>query len=187
VPIGPVRPGSLAEKIAISGAPSARCRSGNPRRAFAFGLGAERHHQIDVRPQHGREHSPVRLRPLFVGAGGRVQQHAIRRTCGFGQRRAVEAKIRRAVRRVAQRRGGQCPIPRNRVLLSFHRVAHVIEHTGERLLDAVRIVAVAAAPCRAREQRRFEKQALCIDDGVIGAAAKPAHKPADVLPGRSLR
>ena len=137
-PIGPVRPGSLAEKIATSGTPSAaaRCRSpvstpttneapaisratcverravrhtrarrrrGDPRRALALGLGAERHDQIDAGPERRREHPPVRLRPFLVGARGRVQQHAVGRGGRLGQSRAVEAEVRRAVRRVAQR------------------------------------------------------------------------------------
>ena len=210
-PIGPVRPGSLAEKIATSGTPSAaaRCsrpvstpttnaapaisratassgaRSGTRARGVAAAIRDARSRSASVPngttrstsgPERGREHPPVRLRPFLVGARGRVQQHAIGRSRGFGQRRAVEAEIRRTVRRVAQRRAGQRAVSRNRVLFPFHRMAHVIERAGERLLDAVGIVAVAAAPRRARDQRRLEEQALRVDDCVIGAAAKPAHE-----------
>ena len=116
------------------------------------------------------------LRPFLVGARGGVQQHAI--GCGgrLGQSRAVEAEVRRAVRRVAQRQAGQRAVSRNRVLVPLHRMAHVIERAGERLLDAVGIVAVAAAPRGARNQRRFEEQPLRIDDLVVGARPQRAQE-----------
>ena len=174
-------PRHLIERRAIRH-PRARCRPGDPAGALALGLGAERHDQIDTGAERGRQHPPVVLRPFLVGAGGGVQQHGVRFGGRPGQSRAVEAEVRRTVRGITQRQAGQRAVARNRVLVPLHLVDHIIERAGEHLLDAVGIVAVAAAARGARNQRRFEEQPLRIDDLVIGAGPKRAQEIPDLPP-----
>ena len=174
-------PRHLVERRAIRHT-RARCRPGDPVCALALGLGAERHDQIDTGPERRRQHPPVVLRPFLVGPGGGVQQHSVRFGGRLGQSRAVEAEVRRTVRRIAQRQAGQGAVSRNGVLIPLNRMGHIIERAGEHILDAVGIVAVAAASRGARNQRRFEEQPLRIDDLVIGARPQRPQEIPDLLP-----
>ncbi len=91
-----------------------------------------------------------------------MQQHGIalgRR----GKARAVEPEIGRALRRIAERQPAEDAVALDRMQIVTDAMADVVEHRGERLADAGRVVAVAASVREAGENGGTQ-QSLAVDD-----------------------
>ena len=125
-----------------------------------------------------------RHRPFLLGPRGRVQQDRVARAARAGQRRAIEPKIGRPVRRISERHGGQQPVARDRVQRAVDPMMHVVEpcapaaraRSRGRSRAGGRARTARSAPSAPGPARRSPSSCVCV--------AHRARNARDLAPGR---
>jgi hypothetical protein len=113
-----------------------------------------------------------------------VEENAVARPGRIRETAARKPEIDRAVGRVAKREAGQHAIARDGMEIARDAMLHAVKRGRRTLANAVRVVAMTAAPREPGDQRRFEKKPLRIDDLVITASAQRANEIRDLVPCR---
>ena len=108
-----------------------------------------------------------------------MQQHRISLGGRGGQTSAVEPIVGRALRHIAERQAGEDAVALDRVQRAADSVTHIVKDGGQRLADAVSVVAV---PTSARDAGHDAgaQQALAVDDRVVGLRTQRAHVGGDL-------
>ncbi len=175
------QPGHRIERPALGDARIAeRCR--NSRAAIPLDARPPRQQELDAAAgQHPAGLDPRLLRPFLGVSRSSMQQDAVRRGRRTGQTGTVETEIEDAVGRMTQGKRRQQPISRDCVQAVIDPVPHIVESGCWRLADALRIVAVTAAPRELRHHRGAH-QSLGVDDLVEGLRAQRHHEVLQLTP-----
>ena len=134
---------------------------------------APAHHRRPAQFQHALAHRhPVPLGPQLFLAAGVGDQEAIRRARLPGGQRRADAEVGRCRRqRIAQVRGNERAAALHGVGIARDRCLPLVQPGGQRLADAVAVVAGHRSSGLACPQRALE-QALQVQHQVIGLGAQ---------------
>ena len=155
-------------------------RGRDARGASALLVASPRHHH--GRAERAAELDPALLGPQLVLAARHGEEHRIGRLAGRVLRR-LQSIDERQVKLVAEGRGREAAVALHRVHAARHRIAVLVEASGDRFTCARGIHAVALADGAGRDQRALRER-LRIDHGVVTLRGNVCPEFADFPPRR---